>query len=219
MDAGRPKQYLELAGRPLLDHGLDALRAVDPVAIAVVVAPGDPFVDGCALAPPVEVVRRGGAERAESVLAGLDHLAPRAEPGDPVLVHDAARPCLTAALVRRLLAAAAVHPDGGLLALPVSETVKRAAGDAPARVEASCDRSRLWLAQTPQLFPFGRLRDALRAALQGGMLVTDEASAMEAAGARPLLVEGSARNLKVTRPEDLALAGHWLAEATTEGVA
>jgi 2-C-methyl-D-erythritol 4-phosphate cytidylyltransferase len=216
MDAGRPKQYLELAGRPLLDHALDALRALEPVAIAVVVAPEDPFVDGCALVPPVEVVRRGGAERAHSVLAGLEYLAPRAAAEDPVLVHDAARPCLTAALVRRLLGAAGTHPDGGLLAVPVSETVKRAAIDAPARVEESCDRSHLWLAQTPQLFPFGRLRAALRAALEGGRSVTDEASAMEAAGARPLLVEGSVRNLKVTRPEDLALARYWLAETAAE---
>jgi 2-C-methyl-D-erythritol 4-phosphate cytidylyltransferase len=213
MGASVPKQYLALEGRPVLGHALDVLCALQPEAIALVVAADDLHVDRCALPAPVEVVRRGGRERAETVLAGLRHLSSRAADDDPVLVHDAARPCVTVALVQALLDAAGDQPDGGLLALPVSETVKRAGpsgAGGPARVRETCERDGLWLAQTPQVFPFGRLLAALERALDAGLSVTDEASAIEASGGAPLLVEGAACNLKITRPDDLVLARYWL---------
>jgi 2-C-methyl-D-erythritol 4-phosphate cytidylyltransferase len=205
-----PKQYLPLAGRPLLAWTLDALLATAPRALVLVVAPDDARADAVA-APYGEVVtvlREGGAERAHSVLAGLAHLAPRAADDDLVLVHDAARPCITPALVEAVLAAAADGPDGALLATPVAETVKR---DVDGAVAETLDRSALWLAQTPQVFPFARLHGALGDALAAGEAVTDEAAAVERTGGRPRLVPGTARNLKVTRPGDLELAAFWLA--------
>ncbi|HSG91257.1 MAG TPA: 2-C-methyl-D-erythritol 4-phosphate cytidylyltransferase [Pseudomonadales bacterium] len=216
MGADVPKQYLPLAGRPLLAWTLDALLAVDPAGLVLVLAPGDdrgltaPWIDA-----RVERLPRGGASRAETVLAGLDHLQGRAAPDDLVLVHDAARPCIAPVLVRRLVAAVAGEADGGLLAVPVADTVKAAVADdgasVPARIATTLDRRHLWLAQTPQVFPFRRLHDALRGAVSAGRTVTDEAAAIEAVGGRPLLVPGTTANLKVTRPEDLPLAEFWIA--------
>lgn len=218
MGTHTPKQYLSLAERPLLAWTLEALLALSPRALVLVVAPQDDRArDLAGLDPRVETVPNGGAERAHSVLAGLEHLDGRAANDDWVLVHDAARPCLDPALARRLLTAIADHPVGGLLALPVADTVKQAAaGDGAPCVEATLDRRALWLAQTPQVFRFAALREALAAALAAGTPVTDEASAMEAAGQRPLLVEGSAANLKVTRAEDLPLAAFWLGRRMEE---
>ncbi|MEE4300931.1 MAG: 2-C-methyl-D-erythritol 4-phosphate cytidylyltransferase [Pseudomonadales bacterium] len=219
--AAVPKQYLSLAGRPLLCWSLDALAAAGPEAIVLVVAPDDAHATGLpALADCVRIIADGGATRAESVLAGLRALAGQAAPDDWVLVHDAARPCLDPALVARLLEAVAGHADGGLLARPVAETVKEACigEDSTAQVRRTLDRDGLWLAQTPQAFRHGALLGALEAALAAGVAVTDEASAIEHAGGRPLLVPGARANLKVTRPEDLPLAEFWLARTRTDGV-
>ena len=207
-----PKQYLPLAGRPLLSWTLDALAALAPEAIVLVVAPDDDRARSLPGPPACLIVTAtGGATRAASVLAGLEALAGRAAPDDWVLVHDAARPCLAPALARRLLAAVADHPDGGLLAEPAAETVKEACrAEGPPRVVRTLDRDRLWLAQTPQAFRHGVLLRALAGALATGRAVTDEASAVEAAGGAPLLVPGARANLKVTRPEDLPLAEFWL---------
>lgn len=206
-----PKQYLPLAGRPMLAWTLEALASAAPAAILLVVAPEDRFELEAGLLPAtLERIADGGASRAETVMAGLRALAGRAEPHDPVLVHDAARPCLAPELLRTLVGTLATEPDGGLLALPVVDTIKAAAGEPP-RVAATRDRDGLWLAQTPQLFPYGRLFRALDAALAAGVAVTDEASAVERDGGRPRLVPGSVANLKVTRPADRALAEFWLA--------
>jgi len=212
MGSAVPKQYLPLAGRPVITHALATLLA-HPRLAGVVVAIGAedewwPTVAAeLAVAKPLRVVT-GGAERCHSVLNGLEALRQRAAPTDWVLVHDAARPCLATEELDRLLAELADDPVGGLLAVPVRDTLKQA--DVAGRVAATVDRSRLWHALTPQMFRLGMLQEALSAARARGLLVTDEAAAMEAAGYAPRLVEGRADNLKITRPEDLALAEFYL---------
>jgi 2-C-methyl-D-erythritol 4-phosphate cytidylyltransferase len=150
----------------------------------------------------------GGAERGQSVRNGLEALREWAGPDDWVLVHDAVRPCLCTEDLDRLLAELDDDPVGGLLAVPVRDTLKQA--DATGRVATTVDRAQLWHALTPQMFRLGLLCDALQSALARGLRVTDEAAAMEAAGFSPRLVEGRADNVKITRPEDLALAEFYL---------
>ena len=205
----QPKQYQPLAGRPLVQHTLAALGAVARIdRLLVVVAPGD----GTLRQPGArwQLADCGGATRAESVCNGLDHLlASGAAPRDWVLVHDAARCLVTPALIDALIDACLPDAVGGLLALPLPDTLKRAQDG---RVAATVDRSDKWLAQTPQMFRIGALRAALAPHAASGFAgITDEASAMEAAGQRPLLVRGSALNIKVTWPEDFALAEALLA--------
>lgn len=200
-----PKQYLTLAGRSVLEHSLSLFINHAGIAGVVVALAADdarwPML-GAARSPRVHAVT-GGAERAHSVLAGLQRLKSLAREDDWVLVHDAARPCLSRAMLDAMMSALERDPVGGLLALPARDTVKQAEGD---RVTATLDRSRLWLAQTPQMFRLGPLQAALSEALRLDRAVTDEASAMEQAGHLPRLIEGSADNLKVTQAEDLALA-------------
>lgn len=201
--ADYPKQYLPLAGKPLIWHTLFALCAFPAIdRVWVVISPDDDWwdhYDWSPFAPKLEVVRNGGATRAESVAAGL--AAAAAADDDWMLVHDAARPCLSAPMLETLLAELADDPVGGILAVPVADTLKRA--DAAGRVAATASRDGLWQAQTPQMFRYRLLRDALAACRE----VTDEAGAVEARGMRPKLVRGDAANLKVTYPADL-----WLAE-------
>ncbi|MFP5507268.1 MAG: 2-C-methyl-D-erythritol 4-phosphate cytidylyltransferase, partial [Gammaproteobacteria bacterium] len=175
----------------------------------VAVAGGDPYWPTlrCELPCPL-IVAPGGAERADSVLNALQVLRERAADDDWVLVHDAARPCVRADDLRRLIDALRDDPVGGLLAVPVRDTMKQATDDG--RCAATVDRSRLWHALTPQMFRLGALRAALIAAHTDGIAVTDDASALEHAGQRPRLVEGHADNIKITRPEDLALAEFFL---------
>ena len=206
-----PKQYRLLAGRPMLRHAVQALLADDRITqVRVAVSPDDNWAAEALAGLPRTVCRPcGGATRAETVAAAL------ADSGvadtDWVLVHDAARPGLPAQALGRLIDACLPDAVGGLLAMPVADTVKSqtASGAAP-RVRATLDRDGLWLAQTPQMFRAGLLRTALAAAQAGGVLVTDEASAIEAAGYAPLLVPGSLRNFKVTWPDDFELMEKWL---------
>lgn len=203
LGAARPKQYLALGGRPMLRWSVDALLAAAWIErVVVVVAPDDRRAAGLlAGLARVEVLGAGGAARRDSVLAGLRALAGSgAHRDDWVLVHDAARPALTLPLLERLRGGLAESTVGGLLALPVSDTVKRAGGDGRS-VAATVERERLWLAQTPQMFRLGLLLDALAA----HPLVTDEAAAVECAGHAPLLVEGARANFKVTTAEDFEL--------------
>ncbi|MFV0371949.1 MAG: 2-C-methyl-D-erythritol 4-phosphate cytidylyltransferase [Azonexus sp.] len=208
--ASRPKQYLDLNGRPLIYHTLAALAVWPRIErVWVVLAPDDPFwprYDWSGLGAKVESVHCGGATRAESVRNGLQAAAVAAAEDDWVLVHDAARPCLTPALLNALHEELADDPVGGLLAVPVADTLKRA--DANQRVADTEPRGGLWQAQTPQMFRYGLLRRALAAQNE----VTDEAGAIEAAGLQPRLVASSASNLKVTYPADLALAALILRE-------
>lgn len=209
MGSERPKQYLPLAGKSLIEHALAPLLSAPWIAGVMVVLPaGDSLFAQLAVAkdPRVKTIA-GGPTRAGSVLAGLRAVAAIAGEQCTVLVHDAARPCVTREELERLRDAAR-GDAGGLLALPMSDTVKRAEGEHSA---ATIDRRELWRAQTPQLFRLGVLRAALESAQARGLEITDEASAMEAAGHRPRLVRGRESNIKVTYPGDLALAEYWLA--------
>ncbi|CDM23505.1 2-C-methyl-D-erythritol 4-phosphate cytidylyltransferase [Castellaniella defragrans 65Phen] len=209
---GRPKQYRALGGEPMLRHAVRALLADPRIAqVRVAVAPGDPWADEALAGLPRTVWRPcGGPTRAETVRAALRDAAADAALADDtwVLVHDAARPGLPADALARLIDACLSRDRGGLLALPVADTVKQAA-DAPAdhaRVARTLPREGLWLAQTPQMFRAGELRAALDACA-GDPRVTDEASAVELAGApdrAPLLVRGARANDKLTWPEDFA---------------
>lgn len=204
MAADRPKQYLQIAGRCILEHTLHCFLDHPGLLGAVVcVAVDDPFWPHLPVANDARIRRApGGKERADSVLAGLEALvAEGANSEDWVLVHDAARPNLSREDLERLLDSLADDPVGGLLAVPARDTLKRAGSDG--RVVATVDRSVIWQAYTPQMFRLGALREALAQALKEGVAVTDEASAMEWAGQPPRLIEGRADNLKVTRPEDL----------------
>ena len=205
MGADVAKQYLPLLGRPLLAHALAPLFASARIeAVVLVVAPGDSRWAEVIPPGPRLLTADGGAERCHSVRNGLDRLADRAAADDWVLVHDAARPCLSLEEIESLFDALSDDPVGGLLAVPLADTLK--AADETGRVTCTVPRDRLWRALTPQMFRYGLLRDALAAAIAAGIAVTDEAAAMEHAGHRPVLVAGRAANLKVTSPEDLALA-------------
>jgi len=201
-----PKQYRPLAGQAMLRRAVRALLAEPRIAqVRVAVTAGDGWVDEALQDLPRTVWRPcGGATRADTVANALADSGAREQ--DWVLVHDAARPGLTPAALARLIDACLDDPVGGLLAMPVADTVK--AGDA--RVARTVDRQGLWLAQTPQMFRAGMLARALADAARGGIAVTDEASAIEAAGHAPRLVTGDARNFKVTWPDDFELMERWL---------
>ncbi|HJR72188.1 MAG TPA: 2-C-methyl-D-erythritol 4-phosphate cytidylyltransferase [Luteimonas sp.] len=200
-----PKQYLEVAGEPLIAHTLHALCAHAGVSGAVVVlAEGDARWPGWAeMAGKPVLTCIGGGERADSVLAGLAALPDAVRADDFVLVHDAARPNLHPDDLTQLLERGRGDPVGAILAAPVRDTLKRAGGDAG--IDGTEPRERLWRAFTPQLFRRLQLSRALEAARDAGIAVTDEAMAMERLGHRPLLIEGREDNLKVTTAADLAL--------------
>lgn len=210
MGSDCPKQYLPLAGRPLIAHTLERLAAHPRIAGLMVVLgandghwPGTTTLHG----KPVRTAI-GGAERSDSVLAGLNALPPEVGDADFVLVHDAARPCVRESDIARLIERA-TQADGGLLGAPLRDTLKRADQDAYSL--ATEPRDQRWRAFTPQMFRRGELVAALRAVARDGRPVSDEAMAMELAGFRPLLVEGAEDNIKVTTAADLALAEFLLA--------
>jgi len=208
-----PKQYQPLCGKPVLQHGMERLLTHPAIAgVVVALAPQDVHFPALAEAlrhygKPV-ITAPGGAERCHSVLNALHKLAQSAAADDWVLVHDAARPCVRKADIDKLIAAAERHTAGALLAARVSDTVKCA--DAAGIVTATQPRETLWLAQTPQMFRLGRLTEALEYVIKNTIPVTDDAAAVEALGERPLLVEGHADNIKITRRGDLALAEFYL---------
>ena len=203
--AEKPKQYLSLLGRPLLFHTLSALITCPEIErVWVVLSPEDEEwtqYDWSELGHKLETVRCGGETRAESVTNGLRAAAMVAADDDWILVHDAARPCLTQSMLSALINQLADDPVGGLLAVPVADTLKRA--DQHQRVVSTEPRDGLWQAQTPQMFRYGLLCEAL----EKSQAVTDEAGAVEALRHSPKLVRGDTTNLKVTYPADLALAG------------
>ena len=210
MGSATPKQYLDLAGRAVIDHALDLFVAdVRIRGVVVALDPTDRYWSATAYADHPKVTRaNGGAERCHSVLNALDVLGAHAHAEDWVLVHDAARPCLRPADLDRLIDGLIDDEVGGLLGIPVRDTMKRAEPDD--RIGATLDRSSLWHAFTPQMFRLGRLRAALIDALTANHLVTDDASAMERIGQAPRLIEGHADNIKITRAEDLPLARFYL---------
>jgi len=206
-----PKQYSLLAGRTMLFHAIERLLAAPEMEVVfVVLAPADAEFrsqDWSAFGGRLAPLYCGGASRRDSVLNGLVAAASAVDPNDWMLVHDAARPCLGRIELLRLIHEAGKDEVGGILAVPVADTLKRA--DEDGRILATEPRERLWQAQTPQMFRHGMLLRALR----GVEYATDEASAVEALGHRPKLVEGSTKNLKVTFPADLEIAERILREA------
>jgi 2-C-methyl-D-erythritol 4-phosphate cytidylyltransferase len=206
-----PKQYLTLAGQPMLRHALDAFLASASIAhVYVVVSPGDDQIDAMLPLPGVTVLRCGGASRMASVLNGLVAMQTQVAAHDWILVHDAARPGLNPALIEKLIAGVEDDPVGGLLALPVVDTVKRASSGSVAVATATVARDGLWLAQTPQMFRYQLLHHALDCAPDAGA-ITDDASAVEALGLAPRLIEGHPCNFKVTLPLDIGIAEMYLA--------
>ena len=207
MSGSAPKQYVALAGKPMLWHAVRALCVPQVAAVFVVLAANDrefARLDWGAFGDKLHPLYCGGETRRDSVFNGLVAAASMVDPDDWILVHDAARPCLPGADLHRLLEEGAADAIGAILALPVADTVKTAGKDEAGvqRVAATQDRSQLWLAQTPQMFRAGLLGQALAQAPGA----TDEAAAVEKMGLRPRLVLGSRQNLKVTYPEDVAIA-------------
>lgn len=204
MNADRPKQYLDLAGKTVIEHTLlRLLQAEVFTAVAVAISEEDPYWSDLSVASHDKIIRaKGGKERADSVLSGLTAIRAQAADNDWVLVHDAARPCITPSDIHHLIDSL-VHDDvGGILALPCADTLKNVQGQ---NILGTADRSHIWRALTPQMFRYGDLKTALEIAV-GNPAITDEASALELQGKQPKIVEGRPDNIKITRPEDLALA-------------
>jgi 2-C-methyl-D-erythritol 4-phosphate cytidylyltransferase len=200
------KQYAHLMGLPVMAHSIEAVMAHAAIeSVTVALAQDDGIFEQLVqpLFPAVKTVA-GGSSRARTVMNGLNFIAGQYSDCEWVLVHDAARPCLSLADLDRLLKEGLESDAGAILAMPVSDTLKLA--DDSARIERTIDRSRYWAAQTPQLFPIRLLQQQLTDALDGGVEPTDEASAIERGGFHPLLVKGSSSNIKITGAEDLALA-------------
>jgi len=211
MQAERPKQYLPLLGRTVAEHTLTTLLQHPRIAGTVVgVAEQDPYWQQIPQASQVITVA-GGASRAETVLNGLYYLRSVATPEDWVLVHDMARPCLHPQDIDTLLACE--NPEGAILGIPVADTLKKV--DAQ-DIQATVDRSQVWRAFTPQFFAIDTLFHALTRALAAGADITDEASAIEWAGGKPRMVHGRSDNIKITWPEDIALAEFYLQQQAQE---
>lgn len=204
--AAGAKQYLPLAGRPMIYHAIATLWAHESIdRVVVVLAEDDVEWDDYGwseFASKLQILRCGGATRAHTVLNALDTLDKDLDAGDWLLVHDAARPCLDGGDLAAMIETLASDEVGGILAVPLADTLKR--GDEENRIDATVPRAALWRAQTPQMFRYGLLRDALRQHIFDQP--TDEASVIERCGLRPRLIPGSARNIKVTFPADLAIA-------------
>lgn len=209
MGGNMPKQYLSLMGKPVLQYVLESLLRIKCLErVVVALAPADPYWHKLEISGhPKIATTMGGRERADSVLNGLRALKTVAHEQDFVLVHDAARPCLRLEDALRLITTLAEDPVGGILALPSVDTLKEVE---QGKIACTLDRHKIWRALTPQLFRYGLLLEALNAACQAGLQVTDESQAVERAGYKPKIIEGSPDNLKITRPEDLDLAEFYL---------
>ncbi len=208
MYADRPKQYLELSGKTVIEHTLSRLLQANVFsAVAVAISPEDPYWPELELAKHKLVITApGGKERADSVLSGLKAIRNQANDDDWVLVHDAARPCLTTADIHHLIDTLVNDDVGGILALSSHDTLKNVQDK---DIISTLDRRTIWRALTPQMFRYGMLKSALEKT-EGDHRVTDEASALELMGLTPKIVEGRPDNIKITRPEDLALAQFYM---------
>lgn len=215
MGVDRPKQYLELAGKTVIENTLERLLEIRMFAgIVVALSSNDEYWPQLSFAEnPKVLIAPGGAERGDSVRSALDYLSDKASQDDWVLVHDAARCCVTVSDINRLIDALKDDPVGGILALPVHDTVKAVEDGS---VMNTLDRSLIWRALTPQMFKYEALKNALEKANRQDQPVTDEASAMELAGATPRIVEGRSDNIKITQFEDLPLASFYLARQRDE---
>lgn len=210
--ADKPKQYLEINGKTVLEHTVEIFKQHPPIdLIAVIVSPDDPFIDRIqTTSSKVIVFKNGGESRAQTVRNGVQILMEQglAAADDNILVHDAARCCLPQEALARLIREAGEKAEGGILAIPVADTLKRSTGSG--HISETVSRTGLWQAQTPQLFKAELLNRALAAADLDS--VTDEASAIEKLGIQPLLVQGDVRNLKLTHPQDESLIRLLLAD-------
>ena len=210
MKADRPKQYLQIHGKTILEHTVEKLLSHPQVSkIVVAVSDDDPYYPELPLNLNPLVIRvSGGTERADSVLSALDYIAQQ-QLSDWVMVHDAARPCIQLSDIDKLISGAMTHDVGAILAAPVRDTMKRGA---QGQIEHTVDRVDLWHALTPQMFRSKPLRKVLSEALKQGVSITDEASAFEWKGLSPALIAGRSDNFKITQPEDLALAEFYLSQ-------
>jgi 2-C-methyl-D-erythritol 4-phosphate cytidylyltransferase len=209
MNSPVPKQYLPLLGRPVILHTLERLCAHPRIqGVLVGVAPDDQdwqkLTSDLKRLPKFLGTSTGGVTRAHTVLSGLKTLTKHAKSGDWVLVHDAVRPCVRHGDIDKLISAVSEEKEGGLLAFPVADTVKRV--DNAGRVKETVSREGLWRAATPQMFRINKLVQALEQSMKAGKEITDEASAIEVAGGHPRVVVCYTDNIKITLPEDLALA-------------
>ncbi|MGR3237087.1 2-C-methyl-D-erythritol 4-phosphate cytidylyltransferase [Vibrio vulnificus] len=210
MKADRPKQYLQIHGKTILEHTIERLLSHPAITqVVVAVSEDDPYYPELPIAQHPDIIRvAGGKERADSVLSALRFLSQQQQKADWVLVHDAARPCVAHQDIDALIEHCSSHETGAILATPVRDTMKRA--NAQQMIDHTVDRNALWHALTPQMFKTEVLTDALSDALAQGVAITDEASALEWRGELPALVQGCSSNIKVTQPEDLALAEFYL---------
>jgi len=208
MNADRPKQYLLLNGKTVIEHTLERLLQSDVfTGISVAISAEDPYWPELDVSKQTKIITApGGKERADSVLSALKAIREQASDNDWVLVHDAARPCITATDIKQLLTSLQHDTVGGILALSSHDTLKNVNG---LDIVGTLDRSHIWRALTPQMFRYGMLKAALEQH-QGNRAITDEASALELQGFQPKIVEGRPDNIKITRPEDLALAQFYM---------
>ena len=209
MKAGKPKQYLTIGQQTVLEHTVEKLLAHPAVGIVVVaITDGDPYFPELSIATHPRVIRvSGGKERADSVLSALQYVQAH-QLGEWAMVHDAARPCVRVEDLNTLISVSQAHNVGAILASPVRDTMKRSNQNGD--IDHTVDREALWHALTPQMFKTEPLTRILSDALAAGAMITDEASAFEWAGLQPALVQGYADNIKITQPEDLALAEFYL---------
>jgi 2-C-methyl-D-erythritol 4-phosphate cytidylyltransferase len=212
MESDIPKQYMKIQDKCILEHTLEKFCFYPGVeGVVVALASDDPFWAELSISTHEKLIfAAGGVERCHSVLNGLRKLEDVAEPDDWVMVHDAARPCVRTEDIARLINTVRDNSNGGLLAVPVRDTMKRA--DSSNCVAETVDRSGLWHALTPQMFRLSALTAAIENALEQELLVTDEAQAMEFVNIQPLLIEGHPDNIKVTHPQDLLLAELFLSQ-------
>ena len=208
MNADRPKQYLELVDKTVIEHTLLRLLSAEVfTAVAVAISKEDPYWPELEVAKHEKIITAdGGKERADSVLSALKSIRSLAADEDWVLVHDAARPCITATDIKLLIETLRDDEVGGILALSSHDTLKDVQGK---NILGTLDRSHIWRALTPQMFKYGSLKNALEIA-EGNPAITDDASALELQGLQPKIVEGRPDNIKITRPEDLALAQFYM---------
>lgn len=198
-----PKQYLKLGEQTVLEHTISRFQNLPHIkGIVVCIAPNDPFFDQLSFSEQV-MLAQGGKERSDSVLNGLKYLEKHAKENDWVLVHDAARPCVRKSDIEKLMFELQNDEVGGLLAVPVRDTMKRTNNH---QVKQTVSRENLWHALTPQMFRFQLLKTALETAVEKQQMITDESQAIEFLGLYPIIVEGHADNLKITHPNDLELA-------------
>ena len=210
MQADRPKQYLQLNAHTVIEQTLTRLLDVKQfTAVVVAISKEDPYWPELKISKnPRIITAAGGKERADSVLSALNAIVDKAADNDWVLVHDAARPCITRSDVEHLIDELHGHPVGGILALASHDTLKLVNADLA--ITDTVDRGKIWRALTPQMFRYSALKHALQEAADKGWIMTDDASAMELQGLLPKIIAGRSDNLKITRPEDLALAQFYL---------